>query len=229
MPVTVGIHEDAEVLGIRMLLGSGEVVSTIQGIATTTAVTRTTSIASIIAGEILENGSTGYQRTNCKPATITTGYDATQQRTEVPQETFEATIPPTVTWGVRSIATIINARAWASRAVSAVDIGANTLTLTGTLPSAGDRVIVTTTGTLPGGIVDGTTYLVLNPSGSAIQLQPVGGGAAIDLTSAGTGTHTVRSVDGKVFLFRDEGATQNVSAKLLFLLDYANKGIVEVQ
>jgi hypothetical protein len=203
-------------------------VTTIQGLATTAAVTRTMTIADIVAGELLENGTTGYLRTNCKPLTITTGYDETDQRTEVAQATYEAIIPPSVTWSLQSTVVLLNARSWANRAVASVDFAADTLTLTGTLPANGDRVIVTTSGTLPGGLSAGTTYEVSGATGATIQLK-VPGGSVVNLTSAGAGSHVVRSVDGRIFQFRNEGAVQNVSAKLLFLLDYSAKGTVEVQ
>lgn len=42
-----------------------------------------------------------------------------------------------------------------------------------------------------GGLVSGTTYFVLNVNQSTLQLSATAGGAAINLTSSGTGTHTL--------------------------------------
>ncbi len=55
----------------------------------------------------------------------------------------------------------------------------------------GERVRVTTTGTLPATLLVDTDYFVVNASatGDTFQLSATAGGSAIDLTTAGTGTH----------------------------------------
>ena len=52
-------------------------------------------------------------------------------------------------------------------------------------------VRITTTGTLPGGLVADTTYYVVNLDGPYLQLSATRGGSPIDLTTAGTGVHTL--------------------------------------
>lgn len=65
------------------------------------------------------------------------------------------------------------------------------ITLNGHGLVAGDTVRFTTTGTLPLPIVPGTTYYVINAglTTNAFQISTSLGGAAVDTTTAGTGTH----------------------------------------
>ena len=52
-------------------------------------------------------------------------------------------------------------------------------------------ITLTTTGTLPSGLSTGTTYYIVNASGSTCNLSATSGGSAINTNSAGSGTHTV--------------------------------------
>ena len=81
-------------------------------------------------------------------------------------------------------------RTWFSGTFTA-DATANTLTLGsgGTIPTNG-RVTLSTTGTLPAGLVAGN-YYVVSSAGSVIQLGTTLGGAAVDFSDAGTGTHSL--------------------------------------
>ena len=56
---------------------------------------------------------------------------------------------------------------------------------------SGSVVVATTSGTLPGGLTPGGTYWVVNATNTAFQLATSPGGTPIDLTSQGTGTHTL--------------------------------------
>ncbi len=49
---------------------------------------------------------------------------------------------------------------------------------------------MTTTGTLPSGLSTGTTYYCVNVSTTTCNLSLTSGGAAINTTTAGSGTHT---------------------------------------
>ena len=51
----------------------------------------------------------------------------------------------------------------------------------------GDQVIVYTDDTVPGGLISGTTYYVINASGNTFQLSASSGGTAINITSVGSG------------------------------------------
>lgn len=89
--------------------------------------------------------------------------------------------------------------------VEAVDASANTLSLTDDRSPffTGDRVSVSTTGSLPGGLSGATDYYVIVRSHArasasspvriklATSLANARAGTAIDITSAGSGTHTV--------------------------------------
>lgn len=55
---------------------------------------------------------------------------------------------------------------------------------------AGEALVLTTTGSLPTGLTAGTTYYVLAPAANTFTLAATPGGAAINTSSAGSGTHT---------------------------------------
>jgi len=63
-------------------------------------------------------------------------------------------------------------------------------------PTNGDAVRVSSTGTLPAPLVAGTTYYVRSAAGTTSQLAATVGGAAINLTTTGTGTHSIELVAG---------------------------------
>lgn len=58
--------------------------------------------------------------------------------------------------------------------------------------AAGDMVVFTTTGTLPTGLSPNTIYYIISTglSGSQFEVSATAGGAAINTSSAGSGTHT---------------------------------------
>lgn len=62
----------------------------------------------------------------------------------------------------------------------------------------GDAVQLSTTNALPGGLSVGTLYYVGNSTGSTFTLATSNGGAKIDITDTGTGTHFVGSVPKSV-------------------------------
>lgn len=77
-----------------------------------------------------------------------------------------------------------------------VDATANTLTATGHCIENADCVRLTNTGgVLPAGLYAQINYYAINVSGSTLQLALTAGGAAVDITGAGTGTHFVGGVD----------------------------------
>ena len=63
-----------------------------------------------------------------------------------------------------------------------------------------DGVYLTTTGAAPGGLATQTVYYVRdsNPGAGTVKVAATKGGAAIDITSEGTGTHTLNRVDADV-------------------------------
>lgn len=72
-----------------------------------------------------------------------------------------------------------------------VDTVTNVITMTGALPVAGDRFIAGTSGTLPAPLIDGAYYYARDVVGATCKLCMTPDGVAVDLTTAGTGTHTL--------------------------------------
>lgn len=70
------------------------------------------------------------------------------------------------------------------------DAGTDTLTSNAHGLSNGQRVKLTTSGSLPGGVTTSGRYYVVGATTNTFQLSLTSGGAAIDLTSVGSGTHT---------------------------------------
>jgi hypothetical protein len=85
-----------------------------------------------------------------------------------------------------------------TRTVSSINTGTNTITCSASHGyTAGQRVVLATTGTLPAvtGVALSATevYYVLSPSGADLKLARTSGGTEIDFTGSGTGTLTMRT------------------------------------
>lgn len=91
----------------------------------------------------------------------------------------------------------------------------------------GDKVKVSTTNTLPGGLDATLDYFVVNANaaGTTFQLSLTGGGAAVDLTSAGTGTHYLGEIPedikagmklllGHWYAFREEAIAGTIISRI---------------
>lgn len=81
-------------------------------------------------------------------------------------------------------------------ASTAVDIAANTIAVSANDSLyTGTAVVLTTTGTVPGALTAGATYYVIRVSSTSIKLATTRAnavaGTSIDITSQGTGTHTL--------------------------------------
>jgi len=72
-----------------------------------------------------------------------------------------------------------------------VDIGTETITITSHGLLNGQKVRFESTGTLPGGLTANDTVFVIGATTNTFQVSQTFAGAAIDLTSTGTGAHTV--------------------------------------
>ena len=81
------------------------------------------------------------------------------------------------------------------------------ITTTGTLPSNGTPVVFTTTGALPTGLAVGTTYYVINASGTTFNVSATVGGGAIATSGTQSGVQT--AIYAGVFnnVFQIDGAT----------------------
>lgn len=88
-----------------------------------------------------------------------------------------------------------NIDVWDLNTVVTADTGADTLSVgTGAendLYANGNTVQIETTGTAPAGLAIETTYFVVGVTTSTLQLALTFGGSAINITSTGTGTHTL--------------------------------------
>jgi hypothetical protein len=76
--------------------------------------------------------------------------------------------------------------AYTTSATCTVDTTANTMALSGFVPSESMAVLLVAT-SAPGGLTNNTVYYCKNVSGTTVSLSATAGGAAIDLTTAGSG------------------------------------------
>ena len=102
----------------------------------------------------------------------------------------------TVTGVDRSLNKISYAPYALTFATSAVNTTTEEITLSSTtLFPTGTPVVITSTTTVPAGLVSGTVYYAINVSGTVIKLATTAAnataGTAINITSQGTGTHTI--------------------------------------
>lgn len=74
---------------------------------------------------------------------------------------------------------------------SDVSIAADTFTFTGTVFSDDEEVKISSTGTVPGPLSPNQVYYIVNKAANTFQLSLTEGGSAANLTSQGTGNHTV--------------------------------------
>jgi hypothetical protein len=79
-----------------------------------------------------------------------------------------------------------------SPATTTVDVGTDTFTLASNGFSLGTPLRYTTTGTLPAPLVPNTTYYARDPATNTYRVSATPNGALINITDAGTGTHTVQ-------------------------------------
>lgn len=100
----------------------------------------------------------------------------------------------------RAVGTVTNWTAVTARTVSSINTGTNVITVGASHGwSAGQRLLIQTTGTLPS--VTGTALssneavYVLSPSGADLKIARTPGGTEIDITSAGSGTITLKPAD----------------------------------
>lgn len=77
-----------------------------------------------------------------------------------------------------------------------VDAPTDTVTSAGHGYANGQRVVFSTTVAQPGGIRWDSTYFVINATTNTFQIAVTPGGAAVDITSAGTGTLSVGAING---------------------------------
>jgi|TARA_B100000035_G_scaffold272926_1_gene248499 hypothetical protein len=100
-------------------------------------------------------------------------------------------------------------------AVSSVDTASNELSITAHPFNTGDRVVITSTGTVPGGLATNVGYFVISASANSIKLASTRANAVantdIDIQSAGSGTITVAS--DEIFTLTRTGSSGSVTLK----------------
>ncbi len=74
---------------------------------------------------------------------------------------------------------------------SAVDVSTNTITLASNGFNNGQPIQFSSTVTLPAGLLANTTYYVINVATNTFQVSTTFNGSAVDITTQGTGTHSV--------------------------------------
>ena len=103
------------------------------------------------------------------------------------------------TWSTLNVGGALNSIQYftvASRAVTMTIASPCVVTVTGSgnnLPSVGSQIVFSTTGALPTGITAGTTYYVINASGTTFNIATTRGGTAINTSGTQSGTQTMSS------------------------------------
>jgi len=82
----------------------------------------------------------------------------------------------------------VNFPLWKFTANASTDV----ITTEGIELSDDQDVLVMSTDSLPGGLVESMAYYVIDASGNTCKLSETLGGSAVDITSAGSGTHYIR-------------------------------------
>jgi len=80
-----------------------------------------------------------------------------------------------------------------------VDAGTNVITSTTHGLSNGDLIRVSSATTLPAGLTAATNYYVINSAASTFKVSATSGGTEIDITDAGTGTHTWTHYGSRIY------------------------------
>lgn len=81
-----------------------------------------------------------------------------------------------------------------NQGTTSINTTTDTINITNQSFILNNAVTVTSTGFLPGGLTAGTTYYIINPTTNSFQLSLTPSGAAIDITSTGSGTLTVNCI-----------------------------------
>ena len=90
---------------------------------------------------------------------------------------------------------------------SDVSVAGNTIAYVNNWFMDGHPVRFSSTGTLPGPLVAGTTYYVVQSSASSFKVSTISGGSEIDLVDQGTGSHNVQSIFTENVVWNGTGLT----------------------
>jgi len=175
-------------------------------------ITRTMNKAQLASAELLPVN--GYSRQPWAPGSGV--WDATQLRWELASVTANITATGAPIQWSSMLLWANSPTNTAALTMGAIDTATDRITITGHGQSNATEVAVTTTGTLPGGITADTLYYLSSISTNTIELYSnVGLTTKVDITSAGSGTHTLRLCGGRPRCFVNfasqiigDGATQ---------------------
>lgn len=101
--------------------------------------------------------------------------------------------------------------------VSSIDTGTDEITVSAHTFTDGDVVKVDASTTMPGGLTRVKPYYIINSTATTFQLSLTSGGSAVDITSGGTGTIAVYSLENRpavetLMPYHGPGATQKLFA-----------------
>jgi len=123
-----------------------------------------------------------------------------------------STVPAKVAVNVQGTQVATVAR---SQDISGVDASSNTFTINGHPFVTGDRVLVSSTATIPGGLASNVSYFIINEAVNSIKFATSYANAIadseIDIQTAGSGTITVAS--DEIFTLTRSGSSGNVTVK----------------
>lgn len=118
--------------------------------------------------------------------------------------------------------------------ISSVDTGLEQVTITGHSFYTGERVVLTTTGALPGGLYTSNTYYVIKVDANTISfassLENAYDGTEVNISSAGSGTHTV-TLEGAYIICSNNGSAGVNTSQMIFKIGMitTEAGYVRIQ
>lgn len=179
---------------------TGDIVlgtNTITGVITTVGL----YVGQLVGGIGIPLNTTITSITGSGPFTVTLSNNTTYTKTNGAFTASNrnllgfATGTKITTVGSNSI-TLSNSATVSSRSLtfspSDVDISGNLINYAISGLTNGQIVEFTSTGTLPGGLTSGIIYYIINVDDTLFQVSTSSGGTAVDITSQGTGTHTLK-------------------------------------
>lgn len=115
--------------------------------------------------------------------------DASQASGSLIEQSFVARLGKVIELGYEDLDSLIVRKATGTTFTA--DDTTDVITATAHGLSDGQAVVLKTTTTLPAGLATSTIYYVRDSTTNTLKLAATSGGAAIDITSTGTGTHTL--------------------------------------
>lgn len=190
-------------------------------------ITRSMTKAELISAELLPTN--GYSRKVYAPGTggSAGAWDANQMRYENAPVNVSVSVTNTEQWSAMLLWSNSPADVTA-RTVGIVNPTSDRLTIPNHAIASGAELVVTSTGTRPGGTIANTLYYaqIIDTNSIALHSSPALN-SLVNITDVGSGTHHVRLAGGRPVLFLNVG-TQTIGSgaqqSLSFDLSTANGG-----